>query len=99
MAVAFLAMNEVFGKKFFNVIPDEVYEPAAYAENGMPSNVFVFDLGFRGFWLPVGWVGEVASRMGRGLACGRGGGKRASAALPCRGAAADAALEPTALAH
>ena len=43
LAVAFIAMNEVFGKKFFDVALDEVYEPAAYAENGMPSDVFVFD--------------------------------------------------------
>jgi hypothetical protein len=43
LAVAFIAMNEVFGKKFFDVSLDEVYEPAAYAENGMPSDVFVFD--------------------------------------------------------
>ena len=43
MAVAFIAMNEVFGKKFFNVTPDEVYEPAAYNEHGVPADLFVFD--------------------------------------------------------
>jgi predicted TIM-barrel fold metal-dependent hydrolase len=43
MAVAFIAMNEVFGKKFFNVNPAEVYEPAAYTKNGVPSDLFVFD--------------------------------------------------------
>ncbi len=43
MAAAFLAMNEVFGKKFFNVRPVEMYETAAYEENGVPQDVFVFD--------------------------------------------------------
>ncbi len=43
MAVAFIAMNEVFGKKFFNVSPVEMYEPAAYKEHGTPSDLFVFD--------------------------------------------------------
>jgi predicted TIM-barrel fold metal-dependent hydrolase len=42
MAAAFIAMNEVFGKQF-NVKPVEMYEPAAYAEHGMPPDVFVFD--------------------------------------------------------
>ncbi len=42
MAASFMAMNEVFGK-FFNVDPAELYEPAAVAENGTPSNLFVFD--------------------------------------------------------
>jgi predicted TIM-barrel fold metal-dependent hydrolase len=43
MAAAFIAMNEVFGKKFFNVRPVEMYETAAYEENGVPQDVFVFD--------------------------------------------------------
>ena len=43
MAAAFLAMNEVFGKRFFNVSSVEMYEPAAYTEHGIPSDVFVFD--------------------------------------------------------
>ena len=36
-------MNEVYGKKLFNVSPVEMYETAAYAENGVPQDVFVFD--------------------------------------------------------
>jgi uncharacterized protein len=43
LAASFLAMNEVYGKKFFNVKPVEMYETAAYAENGIPPDVFVFD--------------------------------------------------------
>jgi uncharacterized protein len=43
MAAAFIAMNEVFGKRFFNVSSVEMYEPAAYTEHGIPSDVFVFD--------------------------------------------------------
>ncbi len=43
MAAAFLAMNEVFGEEFFKVRREEMYEPAAFAENGVPSDVFVFD--------------------------------------------------------
>jgi uncharacterized protein len=43
MAAAFIAMNEVYGKKFFSVRPVEMYEPAAYAEHGVPQDVFVFD--------------------------------------------------------
>jgi hypothetical protein len=42
MAASFLAMNEVFGR-FFNVNPVELFVPSAYAENGTPSNLFVFD--------------------------------------------------------
>jgi uncharacterized protein len=42
MAAAFLAMNDVFGR-FFNVSPIEMFEPAAFAENGAPANLFVFD--------------------------------------------------------
>ena len=42
LAAAFIAMNEVHGKTF-NVEPVEMYEPAAYAENGTPRDVFVFD--------------------------------------------------------
>lgn len=42
LAAAFLAMNEVHGKTF-NVKPVEMYEPAAYAENGLPKDLFVFD--------------------------------------------------------
>jgi hypothetical protein len=43
MAAAFLAMNEVYGKRFFNVHPVEMYETDAYRERGMPNDVFVFD--------------------------------------------------------
>jgi uncharacterized protein len=42
LAAAFLAMNEVHGKTF-NVKPVEMYEPAAFAENGTPADLFVFD--------------------------------------------------------
>jgi uncharacterized protein len=42
LAAAFIAMNEVHGKTF-NVKPAEMYEPAAYAENGVPKDLFVFD--------------------------------------------------------
>ena len=43
MAAAFLAMNEVFGKRFFNVSPIDMFESAAYAETGPPQDLFVFD--------------------------------------------------------
>jgi hypothetical protein len=43
MAAAFLAMNEVFGKRFFNVSPVDMFESAAYAETGPPQDLFVFD--------------------------------------------------------
>jgi hypothetical protein len=42
MAASLLAMNEVFGR-FFDVKPIELFEPAAAAEAGLPSNLFVFD--------------------------------------------------------
>jgi uncharacterized protein len=42
LAAAFIAMNEVHGNTF-NVKPVEMYEPAAYAENGLPKDLFVFD--------------------------------------------------------
>ena len=43
LAASFLAMNEVFGERFFNVNPIEMFESAAYAESAVPSDVFVFD--------------------------------------------------------
>ena len=43
LAASFLAMNEVFGQRFFNVNPVEMFESAAYAESAVPSDVFVFD--------------------------------------------------------
>ncbi len=42
MAASFLAMNEVFGR-FFDVDPIEIFEPAAYAQAGVPRDMFVFD--------------------------------------------------------
>jgi uncharacterized protein len=42
MAAAFLAMNEVFGR-FFDVDLAEMFEPAAYAQSGVPRELFVFD--------------------------------------------------------
>jgi predicted TIM-barrel fold metal-dependent hydrolase len=42
LAAAFIAMNEVHGK-MFDVQKEEMYEPAAYAEHGVPKDVFVFD--------------------------------------------------------
>ena len=43
MAAAFFAMNDVFGKKFFKVAPEEMFEPDAGKENGPPDDLFVFD--------------------------------------------------------
>ena len=43
MAAAFIAMNEVYGKKYFDVRPVEMYETAAYEERSLPRDVFVFD--------------------------------------------------------
>jgi predicted TIM-barrel fold metal-dependent hydrolase len=42
MAAAFLAMNDVFGR-VFNVRPEELYEPAAFAQSGAPADLFVLD--------------------------------------------------------
>jgi hypothetical protein len=42
MAAALLAMNDVYGR-FFNVSPDELYEPAAHAQAAPPKDLFVFD--------------------------------------------------------
>src|ERR1700745_990900 len=43
LAASFIAINEASGTQFFTVSPVEMYEPAAYAEQGTPSDVFVFD--------------------------------------------------------
>jgi len=43
LAASFIAMNEVFGNKFFKVSAIEMFEPAAAAENGPPADLFVFD--------------------------------------------------------
>jgi len=42
MAASLIAMNEVFGR-YFNVDPVEMFEPAAYAQSAIPSDLFVFD--------------------------------------------------------
>jgi len=42
MAAGFMAMNDVYGK-FFDVDKAELFEPAASAERGLPSDVFVVD--------------------------------------------------------
>src|SRR5256886_5129746 len=42
MAASLIAMNDVYGK-FFNVDKAELFEPAAAAANGIPSDVFVVD--------------------------------------------------------
>jgi hypothetical protein len=43
LPAAFLAMNEVFGKRFFNVSAEEMFEPGAAREAGPPDDLFVFD--------------------------------------------------------
>src|SRR5712691_4890820 len=43
MAAAFMAMNDVYGKEFFKVHEEEMFEPAACRENGPPDDLFVFD--------------------------------------------------------
>jgi uncharacterized protein len=42
MAAAFLAMNDVFGP-IFSIRRAELYEAAAFAQTGAPSDLFVFD--------------------------------------------------------
>src|SRR5438105_11802510 len=42
MAASLIAMNDVYGK-FFNVDKAELFEPAAAAANGLPSDIFVVD--------------------------------------------------------
>jgi hypothetical protein len=43
MAAAFMAMNDVYGKEFFKVDEDEMFEPAACRENRPPDDLFVLD--------------------------------------------------------
>src|SRR6266849_7315330 len=43
LAASFLAINEVFGNTSFKVSQVEMFEPEAAAENGPPSDLFVFD--------------------------------------------------------
>jgi uncharacterized protein len=42
MAATFLAMNEIFGR-YFNVSRDALYEGEAFAANGPPKDLFIFD--------------------------------------------------------
>src|SRR5262249_34573155 len=42
IAAALLAMNDVYGR-FFDVSPDELYEPAAHAQAAPAKDLFVFD--------------------------------------------------------
>jgi hypothetical protein len=42
MAAALLAMNDVFGR-FFDVSPIEMFESTAFAQSGVPSDLFVLD--------------------------------------------------------
>src|SRR5207249_6777546 len=42
MAATFLAMNEIFGR-YFNVSRDALYEGEAFAADGPPKDLFVFD--------------------------------------------------------
>src|SRR5437867_4827749 len=42
MAATFLAMNEIFGR-YFNVSRDALYEGEAFAADGPPADLFVFD--------------------------------------------------------
>ena len=42
MAATFLAMNEVFGR-YFNISRDAMFESEAFAQDGPPSDLFVFD--------------------------------------------------------
>src|SRR5439155_12666793 len=42
MAATFLAMNEIFGR-YFNVSRDALYEGKAFAADGPPADLFVFD--------------------------------------------------------
>jgi uncharacterized protein len=43
MAAAFLAMNEVYGKAFFRVSEDELFDTAAAKANAPPDDLFVID--------------------------------------------------------
>src|SRR5438552_9263626 len=42
MAATFLAMNEIFGR-YFNVSRDALYEGEAFAADGPPKDLFIFD--------------------------------------------------------
>jgi uncharacterized protein len=43
LAASFLAINEVFGKKYFKVSPIEMFDWDAYKESAPPKDLFVFD--------------------------------------------------------
>ena len=43
LAASFLAMNQVYGRNFFDVHEDEMYEREAFRHRGPPRNLFVFD--------------------------------------------------------
>ena len=43
MAAAFLAMNDVYGQKFFKVDEQEMFDDEACEERGPPDDLFVFD--------------------------------------------------------
>ena len=43
LAASFLAMNQVYGKNFFDVRKEEMYEPDAFRRSGPPRDLFVFD--------------------------------------------------------
>ena len=54
MAAALLAMNDVYGR-FFDVSPDELYEPAAHAQAAPPNDLFVFAP-----WAWASWAFRIA---------------------------------------
>ncbi|HEX9476404.1 MAG TPA: hypothetical protein VGA41_07090, partial [Candidatus Dormibacteraeota bacterium] len=43
MAASFIAMNQVFGKRFFNVNAEEMFDDDAREEHAPPKDLFVFD--------------------------------------------------------
>ena len=43
IAASFIAMNEAYGKEYFKVSKDELFEPAAHASNAPPRDLFVLD--------------------------------------------------------
>src|SRR5258707_6408455 len=43
MAASFIAMNQVFGKRFFNVSAEEMFDDDAREEHAPPKDLFVFD--------------------------------------------------------
>jgi predicted TIM-barrel fold metal-dependent hydrolase len=43
LAASFLAMNQVYGRDFFDVREEEMYDRDAFRHRGPPRNLFVFD--------------------------------------------------------